>query len=75
MKASTKRQPPLSQHLNLASENIIKNNKENNVNSSHMSALENLDKEDLLKMVKTMMGGGMLHYPLSRFCFNCYLFS
>lgn len=31
-----------------------------NIKSEHLNALENLDKEDLLKMVKTMMGGGIV---------------
>lgn len=31
-----------------------------NISDEHINALENLDKEDLLKMVKTMMGGGIV---------------
>lgn len=30
-----------------------------NITSDHLAALEMLDKEDLLKMVKTMMSGGV----------------
>lgn len=32
----------------------------NKVTNEHLNALENLDKEDLLKMVKTMMSGGIV---------------